>query len=100
MEPLLKDSLYHVRFRYKLSSYSKYATDRIGVVLSDTLATFHHDRPLKIEPTVSFVKDSALTPETGSWDLAATEYTATVGRSAERRVGKEGVSTGRSRWSQ
>lgn len=75
-EPLLKDSLYHITFRYKLSSYSKYAIDRIGVLLSDTLATLHHDRPLKIEPTVSFVKDSALTPETGTWELAVTEYKA------------------------
>jgi len=75
-EPLLKDSLYHIRFRYKLSSYSKYAIDRIGILLSDTLATLHHDRPLKIEPTVSFVKDSALTPETGAWERAVTEYRA------------------------
>lgn len=75
-EPLLKDSLYHISFRYKLSSYSKYCIDRIGVLLSDSLATLRHDRPLKIEPTVSFVKDSALTPETGAWELAVTEYKA------------------------
>lgn len=76
LEPLIRDSVYLVEFRYRLASYSKYATDRIGVLLSDSLKTIHNDRPLNIPPTVSFVKDSALTPETGSWELAAAEYKA------------------------
>lgn len=75
-EPLIKDSTYHIEFRYKLSSYSKYCTDRIGILISDTLPTLRHDRPLRIAPTVSFVKDSALTPETGSWELAVAEFKA------------------------
>lgn len=75
-EPLIKDSLYHVSFRYKLSSYSKYAADRIGLLLSDGLRPISNDRPLTISPTVAFVKDSALTPETGSWELAVAEYRA------------------------
>lgn len=76
IKPLIKDSLYRVEFRYRLSSYSKYATDRIGVLLSDTLETFRNDRPLSIPPTFSFVKDSAITPETGGWELASAEYRA------------------------
>ena len=75
-EPLIKDSLYYVEFRYKLSSYSKYSIDRIGVLLSDSLKTFNHDHVLEIPPTISFVKDSALTPETGAWELARAEYRA------------------------
>lgn len=75
-EPLLKDSLYHVEFRYKLSSYSKYCTDRIGLLLSDSMEWVPNDRPLAIAPTVTFLKDSALTPETGAWEHAVTEYKA------------------------
>lgn len=75
-EPLVKDSLYHIEFRYKLSSYSKYSIDRIGILLSDSLKTLHHDRVLKVDPSISFVKDSALTPETGAWELATAEYKA------------------------
>lgn len=75
-ERLMKDSLYLIEFRYKLSSYSKYSTDRIGVLVSDSLKTYDHDRPLKLSPSVSFEKDSALTPETGSWERASTEYRA------------------------
>jgi OOP family OmpA-OmpF porin len=78
-EPLLKDSLYHVQFRYKLSSYSKYSVDRIGVLVSDSLATLHHDKPLNFTPTIEFVKDSALTPETGSWELATAQFRAKGG---------------------
>jgi OOP family OmpA-OmpF porin len=75
-EPLVKDSLYHIEFRYKLSSYAKFSTDRIGLLLSDSLATRAHDRPLGLKPSVSFVKDSALTPETGAWELAVADYRA------------------------
>ncbi len=78
-EPLVRDSVYHIQFRYKLSSYSKYSTDRVGILLSDSLPELHHDRPLALQPSVEFVKDSALTPETGSWELAAAEYRAKGG---------------------
>ena len=76
IEPLLKDSLYHIEFHYKLSSYSKFSTDRIALLLSDSLKTFFNDKPLSIPPSVSFVKDSALTPETGAWEIASAEYRA------------------------
>ncbi|HEX8040404.1 MAG TPA: OmpA family protein [Chryseosolibacter sp.] len=75
-DPLVRDSLYHVEFRYKLSSYSKYCTDRIGLLISDSVKTSYDDRPLKLEPTFTFVKDSALTLETGSWEIASAEYRA------------------------
>ena len=75
-QPLIKDSLYYIEFRYKLSSYSKYSIDRMGILLSDSMRTMHHDRVLKADATISFVKDSALTPETGAWELAKAEYTA------------------------
>lgn len=75
-EPLIKDSIYHIEFRYKLSSYSKYCTDRIGLLISDSLPTLRNDRPLRMAPSATFLKDSALTPETGSWELAVAEYRA------------------------
>ena len=75
-EPLIKDSLYHVEFRYKLSSYSKYSIDRIGLLLSDSLKRLPDDALLRVSPTFAFVKDSALTPETGAWELAVAEYKA------------------------
>lgn len=78
-EPLIRDSVYMVSFRYKLSSYSKYCADRIGLLLSDSLKQYQHDGPLGINPTFSYVKDSALTLETGSWELASAEYKATGG---------------------
>ncbi len=80
-QPLLKDSLYTLRFRYKLSSYSMYAVDRIGMALSDTLVKVHHDKPLKLKPALSVERDSALTRETGLWETAEMEYKATGGES-------------------
>lgn len=74
--PLVKDSLYQVEFRYKLSSYARYCTDRIGLLLSDSLQTLKHDRLLKVAPTLTVVKDSALDAETGAWELATMRYRA------------------------
>jgi OOP family OmpA-OmpF porin len=76
-EPLVKDSVYRIEFRYKLSSYSKFSIDRIGVLISDSLKPYRNDKPIRIEPTFSFVKDSALTLETGAWEVAAASYRAT-----------------------
>ena len=91
-QPLIRDSVYRVEFHYKLSSYSKFSTDRIGLLLSDSIRKYPHDRPLGIAPTISFVKDSALTPETGSWEIAFAEYKArgneqflTIGNFADNR---------------
>lgn len=75
-ERLIKDSLYHIEFRYKLSSYSKFSIDRIGLLLSDSLAGFSHDLPLSVKPTISFIQDSALTPNTGAWEVAVAQYRA------------------------
>lgn len=80
-EPLLKDSLYTLRFRYKLSSYSKYSVDRIGMHLSDSLIKIRHDKPLKLKPTLSVIHDAALTQTTGLWETAEMEYKARGGES-------------------
>jgi OmpA-OmpF porin, OOP family len=79
VEPLIKDSSYHIEFHYKLSSYSKYAVDRIGLVLTDSLLSAQHDKVLKLAPTLSIIQDSALTLNTGLWEKAAMEYKAKGG---------------------
>jgi OmpA-OmpF porin, OOP family len=73
---LIKDSTYRVEFRFKLSSYSMYAIDRIGVVLSDAALKAKHDRVLPVKPTLVYVQDSALNKETGYWQKFAMEYKA------------------------
>lgn len=75
-EQLIKDSLYHIEFRYKLSSYSKFSIDRIGLLLSDSLVSFSNDLSLNLKPTFSFIQDSALTPNTGAWEIASANYQA------------------------
>lgn len=76
IEALVRDSIYQIEFHYKLSSYSKFSTDRIGFLLSDSLKSFSYDHTLEIKPTVSFIQDSALTLNTGTWETASTEYHA------------------------
>lgn len=78
-QPLLKDSLYSIEFHYKLSSYSKYAIDRIGMMLSDSILSFQDDQAVKLQPTISVIRDSSLTQETGSWETSQQEYRAKGG---------------------
>jgi OmpA-OmpF porin, OOP family len=79
IQPLLKDSLYEIEFHYKLSSYSKYSIDRIGLMLTDSIVNVKHDQVLSTQPTISIVQDSALTKETGYWETARKEYRARGG---------------------
>ncbi len=77
--PLVKDSTYQISFRFKLSSYSKFAVDRIGLLLSDTAISMKSDRVLDKRPTLSVIRDSALTRTTGLWEKAEMTYQATGG---------------------
>lgn len=75
-EPLISDTTYLISFRYKISSYSKYCVDRIGLHLSDTAAVGKNDRAWNVTPTFHFVSDSVPTPATGLWELGQSEYRA------------------------
>jgi OmpA-OmpF porin, OOP family len=79
IQPLLKDSLYEIEFHYKLSSYSKYSIDRIGLMLTDSIINVRHDQVISAQPTISIIQDSALTKETGYWEIARKEYRAKGG---------------------
>jgi OmpA-OmpF porin, OOP family len=76
---LMKDSLYYIEFYYKLSSYSKYSIDRIGLLLTDSILRLTNDRVVNLPPTFSVVKDSALTKETGLWEEGRFVYKARGG---------------------
>jgi len=73
---LLKDSLYSIAFHYRLSSYSKYSIDRIGLALCDTTVQKEHDQVIPLRPVLSVIEDSALTKETGLWQTAKINYRA------------------------
>lgn len=79
LQPLIKDSSYILEFHYKLSSYSMYSIDRMGMLLTDTALNIKHDHALNIEPTLSVVQDSALTRTTGLWETARMDYKAKGG---------------------
>lgn len=78
-QSMLKDSLYEIEFHFKLSSYSKYSIDRIGLMLTDSLITVKHDQVISAQPTISIIQDSALTKETGYWETARQVYRAKGG---------------------
>lgn len=76
-EPLRARKNYLVQFYYRLSSYSVYAIDRIGLALSDTTIWFAKDGLLPVDPLFSEVKE--LQTLTNAWHLASAEITAKGG---------------------
>ncbi len=74
--PLIKDSTYRVEFHFRLSSYSMYAIDRIGLQFADSLVKVKHDKAFRISPDISLVQDSVLTERTGLWEVVNQEYKA------------------------
>jgi OOP family OmpA-OmpF porin len=76
LQGLIRDSTYYIEFHYKLSSYSNYCIDRIGLLLTENPKTVLHDKALGTDATLSIVRDSALTKSTGLWEAARFEYKA------------------------
>jgi OmpA-OmpF porin, OOP family len=73
IEPLKAGKEYRIEFYFKLSSYSKYKTDRIGLLLLDSTLALRRDKVFRVQPTLSVVK----TPmEDGEWDHARMMYVA------------------------
>jgi outer membrane protein OmpA-like peptidoglycan-associated protein len=76
LQPLTKDSTYRIVFQYKLSSYSKFSIDRIGLVFTDTTLKMRYNHAIFRTPDLSVIRDSALTRETGLWETASFRYKA------------------------
>ncbi len=74
MEPLKEGVIYKVSFYYRISSYSVYAIDRVGILLSDTLLSYKGDGRIPIPPTHEQVK--TLEELTNGWQLLSFDWKA------------------------
>ncbi|HZY79420.1 MAG TPA: OmpA family protein [Cyclobacteriaceae bacterium] len=72
--PLTKGAKYRVEFYFKLSSYSVFATDRMGLIFSDSILFRNDDKLIKNNAVVQKTKSTPFTDE--KWELATAEYTA------------------------
>ncbi|MEJ0033025.1 MAG: OmpA family protein [Bacteroidota bacterium] len=75
--PLKRGAKYRVEFFFKLSSYSVFATDRIGFALSDSLFNRSDDKLIK--HTNSFTTTNTTPFTSDKWQAATTEYSAKGG---------------------
>ncbi len=79
VKPLEEGRKYKVEFYFRLSVYSKYSIDRIGVLLSDSLQEVPHDNVWIISPSFTHVMDSVYSKKTGMWNQVDFEYLAKGG---------------------
>jgi outer membrane protein OmpA-like peptidoglycan-associated protein len=78
LDSLQRDSLYELGFYFKLSSYSHYTIDRIGMLLLDSGLNLKHNQVLKVNPTLSIIRSSM---NAGDWEHAKMVYKAHGGES-------------------
>jgi len=76
-ESLRAGETYTIQFFYRLSSYSVYAIDRIGLALTDTAVQVKHDQVLTLPLAVAQVND--LETLTNGWQLASATIEARGG---------------------
>jgi OOP family OmpA-OmpF porin len=75
-EPLKAGQAYRIEFFFKLSSFSKYKSDRIGLLLLDSVLSLTRNKVFRVQPTLSVVQ----TPkEEGDWDVGRMIYHANGG---------------------
>jgi OmpA-OmpF porin, OOP family len=78
LDSLLQDSLYQLEFFFKLSSYSHYTVNRIGLLLLDSSLRVKNNNVLRLDPTLSIIRSSL---EAGNWENAKMIYKAHGGES-------------------
>jgi len=76
-EPLKNGASYYIEFYYRISSYSVYAIDRIGLALSDSAVWVRRDNCLEITPV--FSEKKKLETLTNGWQRASAQITARGG---------------------
>lgn len=77
-ESLKKGKVYSLEFYFKLSSYSVYSSDRIGLALTDSLEAIPNDQAISMKPIISVIRSPY---DAGNWELASLLYTANGGES-------------------
>jgi outer membrane protein OmpA-like peptidoglycan-associated protein len=75
--PLLKGAKYKVEFHFKLSSYSVFATDRMGLIFSDSTLNKDDDKLIRHNSALQRSKSSSFTDN--QWEVATFEYAAKGG---------------------
>jgi outer membrane protein OmpA-like peptidoglycan-associated protein len=76
-EPLKAGTVYNLQFFFRLSSYSVFAIDRIGLALLGNEVKVDHDSLLQVEPVLT--KINSLETLTNEWYQAAGKYQANGG---------------------
>jgi OmpA-OmpF porin, OOP family len=78
-DSLIEGRKYSVEFFFRLTAYSKFSIDRLGVLLSDSSRQVPHDKLWNVEPSFTHVMDSVYSKKTGLWNRVYFEYTAKGG---------------------
>jgi OOP family OmpA-OmpF porin len=78
-QPLDSGITYHVQFSFRLSSYSKISSGRMGLALTKQKVKVHYDERLDLKPALVAMPDSGLVTKSGLWQTVSADYVADGG---------------------
>ena len=79
LHPLDSGVKYSMQFSFRLSSYSKISSGRIGLALSDKRLNIRNDKSIELDEAILAMPDSGIVQQTGLWQTANGEYVAKGG---------------------
>jgi OOP family OmpA-OmpF porin len=79
MQPLDSGAVYRVQFSFRLSSYSKISSGRLGLALTKQKVKIRHDAQLDLKPALFAMPDSGLVTQSGLWQTVSADYVAEGG---------------------
>lgn len=78
-QPLDSGITYHMQFSFRLSSYSKISTGRMGLALTKQKVKVHNDERLDLKPALVAMPDSGMVTKSGLWQTVSADYVAEGG---------------------
>lgn len=79
LQPLDSGVTYHLQFSFRLSSYSKISSGRIGLALTENKIKVQNDGQLDLKPALIAMADSGLVARSGLWQTVSSDYVARGG---------------------
>jgi OOP family OmpA-OmpF porin len=80
-QPLDSGITYHVQFSFRLSSYSKISSGKMGLAFTKQKVKVHNDERIDLKPALVAMPDSGLVTKSGLWQTVSTDYVAEGGES-------------------
>lgn len=79
LQPMDSGVVYHLQFSFRLASYARISSGKLGLAVTKNKVSVLHDGQLDLKPAMLAMPDSGIVATTGLWQTVSADYTATGG---------------------